>query len=265
MSVMNSNPLTACSPPPDSGGDVTGVRHGAGEPRSHEQLLQAYVQPIFGFALNRTGSRAEAEDLAQEIMLEALLALRKQPDIRNLDAYIWTIARYRWAHWAKRRVHAPRTIEINGMSDALVLDEPTADELLVQAEAAASLRRELAYLSDLHRRIVVLHYYEGMKQADIARRLNLPVGTVKWHLHDARKELKRRMNDPQQAPLAVNPVKLRIWGHSGSPGNKGETSDFLGRPLAQNIVYAAYPQPRTVHEIGEAIGVPPALLEEEVR
>lgn len=54
-------------------------------------------------------------------------------------------------------------------------------------------------------------------------------------------------------------------GHAGSPGARGETNDFLGRSLAQNIVYSVYRKPLTIRQIAEELGVPPFLLEDEVR
>ena len=62
--------------------------------------IREYAKPIFGYALNRTKSLPDAEDLAQEIMLQLLRSLQAKPDIRNPDAYVWSIAKYVWAHWA---------------------------------------------------------------------------------------------------------------------------------------------------------------------
>ncbi len=233
--------------------------------------IREYAKPLFGYALNRAGTRQDAEDLAQEIMVQLLRSLPAKDDIRNLDAYVWSIAKYVWANWTKKRLNAPQTVALNGLQEQGLegrlesRDSPLPLEQVIEAETLRTLRREVAYLSEIHRRVVILHYYEGLKQAEIARRLDLPVGTVKWHLHDARLELRKgmkRMHD--DATLGMNPVRLVGTGHAGSPGQKGETGDFLGRPLAQNIVYAAYHKPHTVKEIAAKLGVPPTLLESEV-
>lgn len=72
------------------------------------EAIRSYVKPIFGFALNRVKQRAEAEDLAQEIMLQLLKSFSGVRDIRSLDAYVWTVARYTWVNWLKKRAHAPK-------------------------------------------------------------------------------------------------------------------------------------------------------------
>ncbi|SIR06881.1 RNA polymerase sigma factor, sigma-70 family [Paenibacillus sp. RU4T] len=230
------------------------------------EAIRSYVKPIFGFALNRVKQRAEAEDLAQEIMLQLLKSFSGKPDIRSLDAYVWTVARYTWVNWLKKRALAPQAIEINGMSELPA--DPSWDPLdrLLETEAYRGLRREVAFLSDIHRRIVVMYYYDELKIVDIANALNIPANTVKWHLSEAKKELRKGMNRMRATgALSVNPVSMGEMGHSGLAGRLGETNDFLGRALAQNIVYAAYRKAHTVHEIAEELGMPPSLLEDEVR
>lgn len=230
------------------------------------ELIRAYVKPLFGYALNRVKQREEAEDLAQEMLSRLLKSVSAGASIRNLDAYVWTIAKYTWANWVKKRARSPMPIEVNGMSEWLADGDPEPLERLLESETYRTLRREVALLSDMHRRIVVLHYYEGRKQSDIAAILGIPVNTVKWHLHDAKKEIRKGMDRMQGAGvLSVNPIRLTNMGHAGSPGKLGETNDFMGRALAQNIVYAAYRKALTIREIAEELGMPPALLEGEVR
>ncbi|WJH31072.1 RNA polymerase sigma factor [Paenibacillus sp. CC-CFT742] len=151
------------------------------------EAIRSYVKPIFGFALNRVKHRAEAEDLAQEIMLQLLKSFSGIRDIRSLDAYVWTVARYTWVNWLKKRAHAPQAIEINGMSELSAAPSREPLDRLLATEASRELRREVAFLSDIHRRIVVMHYYDELKIGDIAIALNIPVGTVKWHLSEAKR------------------------------------------------------------------------------
>ena len=74
-------------------------------------------------------------------------------------------------------------------------------------------RQEIAYLSKLQRRIVIAYYFENHKQADIASELGIPLGTVKWHLFEAKKELKRGMDKMRKASeLKFNPVKFHYYG-----------------------------------------------------
>jgi DNA-directed RNA polymerase specialized sigma24 family protein len=77
--------------------------------------LQEFVQPVFGFALNRTGNRQEAEDLAQEIMLQCEKSLAGGAVVQNLESYVWSIARYSWMKSLNGRARA--SVELNGMPE----------------------------------------------------------------------------------------------------------------------------------------------------
>lgn len=188
------------------------------------ETVRAYAKPVFGFALSRTKQRGLAEDLAQDIMLQLVRTLHSGAVVQNMDAYVWSIARYTWVHWVKKRAHAPMSTDVNGMSELLADAEPLPLERMVESEAFRTLRREIAFLSETHRRVIVLHYYDGLKQSEVAEALGIPVGTVKWHLHDAKKQLKKGMERVREAGmLSVNPIRFASTGHAGSPGARGET------------------------------------------
>lgn len=236
------------------------------EPIDAAAIIRSYAGPVFGYALKRTRQREEAEDLAQDIMLQLLKSVSSGAQIRNVDAYVWTVAKYTWVHWCRKRAQVTAPAELNGVPELLLADPAeTPLERWIDTEARRMLRREIAFLSERHRRIVVAHYYDSMPLGQIARMLGISVNTVKWHLHDARKELRRGMDRMDQTGLlSVKPIRFAGMGHSGTPGQQGETTAFLGRPLAQNIVYAAYRKPMSVREIAMELSVPPAFLEEEV-
>ena len=77
-------------------------------------------------------------------------------------------------------------LDINDGSSALV-------DQMIEKENYHRIRKEIAYLSKIQRQILIMYYYEEKKQSEIASILNIPVGTVKWHLGVARDELKRGM------------------------------------------------------------------------
>lgn len=230
------------------------------------RLVKSYAKLVFAFALRHTAERHEAEDLAQDIMLQLVGSISSGAQIRNLDSYVWTVARYTWVRWVDQKVKARRVIETNSVPDAWLDCSLAPLDRVVDDETKALLRREIGYLSEMRRRIVVLHYYKGLKQAAIARLLQIPVGTVKWHLHEAKSELKRGMEEVRSnSELSFNPIRLIGMGHSGQPGNMGDTSDFLRSSLAQNIVYAAYQQPLSVEALARGLCTPAPFMEDMVR
>ncbi|MDD6799222.1 MAG: sigma-70 family RNA polymerase sigma factor, partial [Firmicutes bacterium] len=183
-----------------------------------EKTITEYLKPIFGFALKRCKSIQDAEDLSQEIAIRAFRALLIKDDVADEGKYIWTVA-----HNALSNYYRDYAISAVGVSvdeiEELIADPQSETDSDDNAEAVNRLRTEIAYLSKLQRRIVIAYYFENRKQADIARELGIPLGTVKWHLFEAKKELKRGMDTMRKASeLKFNPVKLTRICSNGSIG-----------------------------------------------
>ncbi len=106
-----------------------------------------------------------------------------------------------------------------------------------------------------------MHYYRELSVIEIAKRLNISAGTVKWHLSDARTKLKEGITmTMNEQNLSLNPVKFTNMGHSGMPGTSGDTMSMFDTRLKQNIAYACYWQPKTLEEIARELGVPQVYI-----
>ena len=153
-----------------------------------ERLIEQYAKPILGFALKRCACIQDAEDLAQEIALKVFRALLQHEEIKDAGKFIWTAAHHALANYyrgAKGRHIGAAPEAIERLADD---GRDIVSELAVR-EAEQRLRQEIAYLSELQRRIVIAYYFENKKQSAIAEELGIPCGTVKWHLFEAKKEL----------------------------------------------------------------------------
>lgn len=233
--------------------EVSGV-----QARDAERVVTEMAQALFGFTLRRCASREDAEDLAQEIALRAYGGLLKA-DVERPEKFVWTVA-----HHALSNYYRARKAPVVGLSeDALAcIPAPVAD----CDDAPDRLRRAIAYLSGVQRRVVTAFYFRRQSQQEIASALGLSVGTVKWHLFEARKELKRTMQTNRTSgELQFSPVTFAAMGISGSSGTRNFVQEFFRSPLCQNICYCVRQEYRTVHEIADALGVSPVYVEAEVR
>ena len=128
------------------------------------------------------------------------------------------------------------------------------------------LRSEIAFLTKTRREIVYSYYYENKSISVISNELNIPAGTVKWHLNKARNELKERVEMNRKiGKLGLKPVKADSFGHSGNPGPNGGPEFYLKDSLNLNIVYSVYHNPRTTEEIAEELGVTPVYIEDRIK
>ncbi|MCL2518235.1 MAG: hypothetical protein FWF15_06695, partial [Oscillospiraceae bacterium] len=189
------------------------------------------------------------------------ISLLKTENVNNIDGYIYRVARNVYARFVDEEVRG-RYISLDEVS------MPCENDFTVDFENNETyirLRREISYLGKIQREIAVMHYFQRLKQHEIAERLKIPLGTVKWHLHDARNILKEGINKMRETgTLGMNPIKLST-GMNGRTGPEGKNTEYyLKKLISQNIAYYAYYEPKTIIEIAEELNVSAAFIEDEV-
>ena len=225
-----------------------------------DEIISNYMGKIFGFALTHMSNTHQAEELAARITCQVYESLLKSQNVHNINGYVYRISQNVYARFIHELKHGQRYTPLENMQLFTPHDFTTDIE---REETHTRLRQEISYMAGIQREILVLHYFERLKQYEIAERLSIPIGTVKWHLHDARKQLKESITMRKTENLALKPVKFGSIGHDGNPGNN-PPENFLSKRIAQNIVYAAYHEARTITEIAELIGTPAAFVEDEM-
>jgi len=164
----------------------------AGEPRAFEELVRGYQHRVFGVALRMLGSRAEAEEIAQEVFLRAHRALAEFRGEAKLSTWLYAIASRlclnRLASGDRKRVR-------DGEETLLRLPSGVADAAaeLERTEIEGALREAIAGLPEERRIVVVLRDLEGLSYEEIGQALDLEPGTVRSRLHRARLDLKAKM------------------------------------------------------------------------
>lgn len=228
-----------------------------------EKTITEYLKPIFGFALKRCKSIHDAEDLSQEITIRAFRALLIKDDVADMGKFIWTVAHNTLSNYYRDTAKSMIGVSIDEVAE-LIADPDSELDTDDNTETIRRLQTEIAYLSKLQRRIVIAYYFENRKQADIATELGVPLGTVKWHLFEAKKELKRGMDTMRKASeLKFNPIKFHSYGINGSIGTKSP-DEFFRSTLSQNICYCVRNTAKTINEIADDLGVSPVYVETEV-
>ena len=226
-----------------------------------EKNITEYLKTIFAFTLKKCKNAEDAEDLSQEIVLKAYRALLTKDDIGDVGKFVWTIAHNALSNYYRDTSKAVIGVSLEDVAEIVVepdlLPYETDDSIL-------RLQSEIAYLSKLQRKIVIAYYFENRKQSDIAEELNIPLGTVKWHLFESKKELKRGIKTMRKtSELKFNPIKFNSYRVLGTVGSMN-LEDFFHSRLLQNICYCVRNEAKTINEIADDLGVSPVFVESEV-
>lgn len=163
------------------------ARHG--DARAFGLLVERYQRAAYAVAYSVTGRHEDAEDAAQESFLVALQRIEECRSPERFAGWLMTIVRNRSRNLVRRE--SLRDTDPVPISASTRL--PTPDRETERSELRGVLRRALDALSEVQREIVLLHDMEGWKHREIADRLGLPSGTVRSHLHFARRALREAM------------------------------------------------------------------------
>ncbi|MCJ7626929.1 MAG: sigma-70 family RNA polymerase sigma factor [Longimicrobiales bacterium] len=154
-------------------------------------LVTRYMRPGYLVALSVTGNPEDAEDVSQEAFLVALERLEDCRDPERFGGWFLTIVRNR-AKNLLRREHLRRGEEL---TPEISPGPGGPAEDLNQLEIREQLAKGMEGLSEVRREVLLLHDLEGWKHREIGERLGIPDGTVRSHLHFARKHLRDRLGD----------------------------------------------------------------------
>ncbi len=158
----------------------------AGDRRAADRLLERYLRACRAVALAVTGSEADADDACQDAFVAAMERIDDCNDPARFGGWLLRIVRNRARNLL--RFHDVRRTDALDEQTAAGSASPAAE--LERDELREQLRAALSELSETHREVVLLHDLEGWKHVEIAERLDLPAGTVRSHLHHARRRLR---------------------------------------------------------------------------
>jgi len=160
---------------------------------------------VFSLLYRMVRDRALAEDLAQETFVKVLNGLASYRAEFKFSSWIFKIANNAAIdHLRKRDLD---TLSIDGSPHARTPDEMAATALQVDGrgedplqevearELGSAIERAIGRLRPEYRSCILLRHVEGHSYEEIARILDLPLGTVKTYIHRARNELRSHLQD----------------------------------------------------------------------
>ena len=171
-------------PSPDDGELVERVR--GGDATAFDQLVERHMWRAYAVAYRLLGHREDAEDLVQDAFLVALAKLDTFHSGRSFGPWFYRIVVNRGLN--QRKARSRRRTE--PLPDEAPARQASPERLAEQSELRARLSQALDELPETQRAVVQLFEVEGFTGAEIAEIMEIPAGTVRWHLHQAKKTLR---------------------------------------------------------------------------
>jgi RNA polymerase sigma-70 factor (ECF subfamily) len=162
-----------------------------GDRQAFGRLVERYERAVYATALRRLGNHAEAQELTQEVFVQAL---RKLAQLREPEAFAgWLrsitnrMAINRATRGGPMLSTEPETLE------ATCVESETPLTCALAQERQRQVRAGLGRLGALDRATLEAFYVKGQTLVEMSDAFNSPVGTIKRRLHVARKRLAKEL------------------------------------------------------------------------
>ncbi len=161
----------------------------AGDAEAYGELVRRHMRRAFSIAYRILEHREDAEDVVQEAFLRALERFGSLEPRRPFAPWMYRIVvngalNYRRARSVRRTEAIPEDVRADGTPP---------DGAAERAELRRRLKQATASLPERQRTIVQLVELEGFTSAEAAEIMGLSDGTVRWHLHQARRTLREAL------------------------------------------------------------------------
>jgi RNA polymerase sigma-70 factor (ECF subfamily) len=170
------------------GGEALGERIALRDERALEEAYRIYAPSVLAYLRRMVGSD-DAEDVLQRTFLDVWTSSRRFRPGERFTSWLFTIAHHRAVDHIRRRRHD--LVDVDALRDLVGED---GREHVERFADAADVRAAVDTLPDHERQVLVLAYFAGLSQAEIAERLEVPLGTVKARAARGTRRLRGAMD-----------------------------------------------------------------------
>lgn len=194
---MTSTPPPASSNPPSP--PATSPPRSPEERReSFEREALVHLDALYRVALRLTGNAADAEDLVQETVLRAFRSWDRYTLGTNAKGWLLTILRHLFINEYRRKSRHPETVDVDTIEPFALFQEVQEEDpqgAFFDKIVDDEVLRAVDQLPEAFREAVTLSDVEGLSYEEVAKVLDVPVGTVKSRLYRGRRLLQAKLYD----------------------------------------------------------------------
>lgn len=166
-----------------------------GDGQAFSQLVERYKGSVYALALQYTSNFHDAQDLAQEAFLKAYSSLSTLKDQRKFGPWLLKIAANLCKMRARKKlpsfldIHELEHNESKTANKSLLYDEPEFSNI----ELRELLTKAFQSLKPSEQEVYTLYFIDNYTYREIAKALDVPMGTVKRRLHEVRKKMQKEI------------------------------------------------------------------------
>ncbi|KKM10599.1 hypothetical protein SY88_13115 [Clostridiales bacterium PH28_bin88] len=169
-----------------------------GDQEAFAQLVRLYKKPVYSLAFRMLHNAEDAQDLAQETFLRVYRSLGRFRPGEKFSTWVYRIATNLCIDALRKRrdpANCPSSLmDLEGvLADGPADLRETPEDAYLAGELRRSIHKAIDALPDKYRAVVILRHIHELSYEEIASVMNLPVNTIRTHLHRARERLREEL------------------------------------------------------------------------
>ena len=164
-----------------------------GDREAFGRLFERFQPVVLAIASRRLRDHAEAQELAQDVFIQAMLKIDQLRTPEAFAGWIRQITVRMAINRAVRRIDVA-SIEPETMAATIASEDSPLDGIL-EIERESQVRAGLSRLGEMDRDTLIAFYVDGMSLLEMADEFDAPLGTIKRRLHVARKRLADELEE----------------------------------------------------------------------
>lgn len=165
-----------------------------GDGRAMEEIIRHHQASLYAFMLRMTGRPDVAEDVVQEAFVRVLKNLDRFDSRFRFSTWVFTIAKRLYMNQLQKHAPAFESDVVDAWQGKGSAPERNLMEAETRDNARQAIEHAMGSLNEQQREIVILFHRQNWPISSIAEHLDMPEGTIKSHLHRARKRMKQVMS-----------------------------------------------------------------------
>jgi RNA polymerase sigma-70 factor (ECF subfamily) len=162
------------------------ARIAKGDQQAFTQLYDLSSTVLFTLAFRMLGTREEAAELLQDVYLEVWRKVSRY-DVGRGTPIAWLVTLTRSRAIDRLRTRGAKTQRLSAPLDDAAVGQmpdyaPTPFEAQADVELRTAVSSAIAELPDAQQQVIAMAFYEGLSHAEIAAKLNQPLGTIKTRI-----------------------------------------------------------------------------------
>ncbi len=156
-----------------------------GSIRAYEEIVGRYQKKLLSYVYHIVGNDQDAQDIVLEALFNLYKTIGRVDTGKKFSSYVFSITKNTAFSFLRKKKH-----EVALDETTLVMEDDSMYEELFSHEDQKRIRRAMSVLSYRYRTVIQLYYFRDLSYREIAKKLKLPINTVRTHLLRGKKELR---------------------------------------------------------------------------